>query len=129
MSSVKLIKFVRDNDFSTQKQRGRYTATVNVPADTYGFVTIFQTVIPIPEEVACIENVTMQTSFTGDAVYSTSSLVYDYGDWRVQYIVYQADPAYYVLRAIVVCPSGSANVPANSASTVINMSLSPFVEG
>lgn len=127
MTTARINSFIKNSDFSTQKQRGRYTATVEVPADTYGFVTTFQTIIPISEG-ACIENVTLRSSFTGDETYSAHSLTYLASDYRVEYLVYQTDPSYYALRAIVICPSGSASVLANSASAVINMSLSPFVK-
>ena len=120
--------FLKNSDFTTQKQRGAYEMTVNVPAGNYSYGQTFTQTVNVPAG-AYFENVTIDYSLRPNEYYPTNhcTLPGTNDDWFVYAGVFQQSAGVYALQVtLMALAPGTTPIPAFSTHTKLHLSKSPF---
>lgn len=129
MVQARISNYLKNSDFTTQKQKGAYTIDLTVPAGTYQYGRTFTNDISVPNGVY-FENVTLSSSLDVGVYYPANNVVLagSTQDWYYYFGVFQASPGVYRLQVtlMVLDPSGQTPVPSFSVHAKIHLSVSPF---
>lgn len=119
-------QFLKNSDFTTQKQKSSHTITLNVPAGTYSYGQTVSTNITVPSGTY-FENVTLSTSLHSGENYPTNyAVVTGSGAWYCYISVYQLSSTQYRLQATLLNPMGTVQTGAFTVTAKLHLSVSPF---
>lgn len=128
MARAKLSKFLKDSDFTTQKQLEKaYNIHLSVPSGNYSTGANFEATTNVPSGVY-VDNVTMRTSLKSGQSFPTNTYIADVSaNYSIILMCYQKTNSTYCLRAVVVDNTFSGTqVSAFTADVVIHLSSSPY---
>lgn len=120
--------YLKNSDFTTQKQKVAYTASLTVPAGTYNYGQTFSTTISVPSGVY-FENVTLSTTLNVGDYYPSNYVVLLEGmDSMIYLAVYQSNSGEYTFQATLMGNGGTPQVTTAgfTANAKIHLSVSPF---
>jgi len=125
---VIISNFIKHSDYSALKQKSRHTASLSVPAGTYGDGQQFSTTFTVPAGVY-VENVNLQTSLSAGDNFPCNMFVYQ--NVGTGLMVFSQchqlnNTTYRLLATIGAQGGGTVSVPAFTANAILNLSISPF---
>lgn len=128
MAQASLSKFLKNSDFTTQKQLEQaYAIHLSVPAGNYTTGTVFEATVNVPSGIY-VDNVTMQTSLKPDQNFPTNTYIVDVSaNYSIILMCYQKSNSTYCLRAVVVDNTFvGTQVGSFTADATIHLSSSPY---
>lgn len=126
MVQARISNYLKNSDFTTQKQKSAYTLNLTVPAGTYSYGQTLSTEISVPEG-AYFENVTLSTSLHAGENYPTNyAVVTGDGEWYLYLSVYQVSAGRYRLQATLLNPMGTTTTSGFTVTAKMHLSVSPF---
>lgn len=124
---MKLNNFIINSDYTANKQKGRYTVSLNVPSRTLSDGSTayrFTNTVTVPEGTY-FENVSISTTLNPDESFCGNNLAVSPTDMWTAYIsVYQSSDTQYTIACTLT--GFEETTTAFTANAVIDLSVSPF---
>lgn len=123
---MKLNNFIVNSDYTANKQKGRYTISINVPSRTLSDGSTayrFTNSITVPSGTY-FENVSISTSITSEKYAGNVVAVSPTGMWTAYISCYRTSATQYTIAVTLV--GFDSVTDAFTADAVIDLSISPF---
>lgn len=128
MVQAEISDYLKNSDFTTQKQKSAYDLTLNVPAGTYSYGQTFRAYAGVTPGVY-FENVTLSSTLKPAEYYPTNyAVILENVDSIVYVAVYQNSSGQYALQATLMGSGGSPQVSTGgfTVNAKVHLSVSPF---
>lgn len=123
---MKLNNFIVNSDYTANKQKGRYTISLNVPSRTLSDGSTayrFTNTITVPEGTY-FENVSISTTITNENYAGNVVAISPSGMWTAYVSCYRTSATQYTIACTLV--GFDSTTTAFTANAVIDLSISPF---
>lgn len=128
MVQATISNYIKNSDFTTQKQTGDFTMTLAIPAGTYDYGHTISTTTNVTAGVY-FENITISTTLSPGEYYPTNYVVLmENQDSYIYVAVYQSATGQYKLQATLMGSGGTAQVTTGGLTVTakVHLSISPF---